>query len=104
VKETNSLIAGVESLPDELGFNESRTWWRVLRAEDPKRFEDLVGLLKNWLAGGVVRKKFRSRNTLFAYLSGKDKERPLNPPVVNCEKTGFNQFLRQLASDEIELE
>lgn len=100
-KSKNSLLADIESMPNAVDPNTRRAWYWKLSQEDPAKYAELLEVARDWINGGIVRQKFASKTTLHCYLSGNDRERLCDPPIVSCNATAFKEFMKGVESGSI---
>jgi len=68
-------------------------WHRVLQRENPGAYQELVDVIKEWISGGEIKKKLRTKTSLYRFFSGKDPRAQLDDPPVSCSYCGFCRFL-----------
>ena len=98
----NSLIGSTmpaaKTLIDEIGGlpetrNDHYPWLKTL---DEGTRQQVLAVAKDWLAGGVVRRKIPSRRGLWRYLTGRDPRKPVEAIPNTISVNQFVRFLDRL--------
>jgi hypothetical protein len=89
-----SLKKIVSDLPDTTERRGIKPWYEVMKERQPKLYEELVDLVKEWKDGGPARSKFKTACSMHRFLSGRD-EHKLDPPIVTCSQETWLRFVRE---------
>lgn len=90
-KSTRSLLDDIAELPPAEAIEPA--WWATkLSQADPKTYAQLVEVVDNFIAGGVVKSRFKTVAALHRYLCGKDRHRP-RQPLITVEHNTFRRFV-----------
>lgn len=90
------LLDEASSLPVEVDPRSRNSWNSVLAREQPERHQEMMDLVSDWAKGGEIKRKLRTKMSLFRFLSGRDERVRIDPPVINCSYATFSRFVAEL--------
>ena len=89
------LLDQVKKLSTDQDPRVANSWHQKLLRDDPESHAELIELVDDWHDGGVSREKFKNITSMYRFLSGKDSQRPLDPPLVTCTASSFRNFVNE---------
>lgn len=91
--KSGGLIGKITALTPR-GYN-GRKWEEAFKKSNPREYEDVCEVLRDFNAGGKVAKVFPSFSSLHRYLSGNDPDNQIEP-VIQVSVEALKRFAKQL--------
>ena len=94
-KKKKRLIDQIKELPTlRDGVTGTAPWHFRMQQDEPEKWEEFCEIIDSWNSGGVAREKFTTGFSLHRFLAGKDKDRPLDPPLLSISYSQFRHWFR----------
>jgi len=90
-KTKTSLLEQVRELKP-VGINRN-CWWAVIKARNPKAYQQVVEVIQDFNRGGDAFDVFRFASNMNRYLSGRDKQRPAPNLIGTVSDSSFRRFV-----------
>lgn len=94
-----SIINAIKKLAPDVDPRKKTSWHYKLKQSNPKLYAEIVDVIHDWYGNGITRANMPSQTSLYRYLAGKDRDRPLDPPIITCERQAFIDFMRQVSRE-----
>ena len=79
------------------GYN-GRKWDEAFKKSNPREYEEIVEVIRDFYAGGQVAKVFPSLGSLHRYLSGKDPDNKIKP-MFQVSIEAFTRFAKHVIAE-----
>jgi hypothetical protein len=76
-----------------------RRWDAAFQKANPREYEELVEVIRDFYVGGKVAKVFPSLGSLHRYLSGKDPDNKIKP-MFQVSVEAFTRFAKHIVAED----